>query len=177
MQPRLVHAGHSGSNEPGRRAQFDGDEDGVGRHGSRLPGLVADACHSELLAQAASAPIASGTRLLSACPACGRRALRAPGWRSFFKSRLLLGIFLRMHRTRLQSRQAEFAKPGPNRALMHLDRPAAGDFGPQVRAPPAHDLMHRRIRALDHQCYLNQTDRVLPKPDISCASDTRSSRN
>jgi len=92
-----------------------------------------------------------GTRVLSAYPRCCRQALRAPGRRSFFKSCFGLRILLRMHRTRLQPRQAEFAEPGADRALMHLDRPAARHFRPQIRAPPAHDFMHPRIRSLDYQ--------------------------
>src|SRR6266852_8382928 len=63
-----------------------------GRHGGRLPDLVADACQFEQSARAVSVPIASETRPLSACPP--RRARRSRrGWRrSFFERRQGLGI-------------------------------------------------------------------------------------
>ena len=56
-----------------------------------------------------------------------------------------------MHGARLQTRQAQFAKPAANRALVNLDRPAAGHFGLQIHTPPAYDFVHGGIGALDHQ--------------------------
>ena len=48
MQPRLLGTGQARGDEPRREAELDGDVDGVlGRHGVGLPGLVADAGHSE----------------------------------------------------------------------------------------------------------------------------------
>jgi len=65
--------------EPRRYAEFDGDVDGVaGRHGGRLPDLIADACQSNRLGLAVSVRIASETRSRSAC----RPPRRSRRWRT-----------------------------------------------------------------------------------------------
>lgn len=70
----------------------------------------------------------------------------------FFKSLLGRCIFLRMQRTRLQPGQAQLVQPFADRAFMHRHGKAARHFGPQVNAPPAHNLVHIRIRPFDDQC-------------------------
>ena len=56
-----------------------------------------------------------------------------------------------MERTRLQPGQAQLVQPFADRALMHRHGKAARHLGPRVNAPPAHDLVHVRIRPFDDQ--------------------------
>ena len=69
----------------------------------------------------------------------------------FFKSHLCLGVFLRMHRSRLEPCQADLMQPLADRAFVDFDRKAALDHVQQVHTSPAYDFVGCRVRSLDHQ--------------------------
>ncbi len=93
-----------------------------------------------------------GTRFLPACLPRHLQAWCAPGWRSFFKSRLGRRILLRMHGPRLEPRQTKLAEPNAYRVLVHslpttggpplregrrIASAPRGGFRDQAPAPPA----------------------------------------
>src|SRR5271165_1943427 len=119
------------------------------RHDGKLPDAVADACQTARSARARSTFIASGAKFRSASRRWSQGAPLSPGWRSFFKTRLGVGIFLWMHRLRLQPGQAELMQPFADRAFMDFNREPALDHRQQIDTPPAHDFVAREIGALD----------------------------